>query len=97
MFVDLSFFEVEEGKRELFEHDFAGIAAHAREAEGFISAELVRLDEELRYCWVERWRSREDHNRFNQLLFGLLLPERPDLARYSRRLTERDAEGYAVE
>ena len=97
MFVDVSFFEVEEGQRDLFEHDFASIVAYAREAEGCVSSELVRLDEERRYAWVERWISREDHNHFNQVLFGLLLPERPDLARFSHRLLDRDAEGYVVE
>lgn len=97
MFVDVSFFEVEEGQLEQFERDFASIVVHARDAEGCISSELVRLDEERRYAWVERWATREAHNHFNQFLFGMLLPERPDLARYSRRLAERDAEGYVVE
>ncbi|HET7037667.1 MAG TPA: antibiotic biosynthesis monooxygenase [Thermomicrobiaceae bacterium] len=97
MFVDVSFFEVEEGLGDLFERDFASVVAQAREAEGCISSELVRLDEERRYAWIERWASREEHNHFNQILFGMLLPERPDLARFAHRLFERDAEGYVVE
>ena len=97
MFIDVSFFEVEEGKLDGFERDFASIIAHAREAEGNISSELIRLSEERRYAWVERWRTREDHNHFNQILFGMLLPERPDLARFSHRMIERDAEGYVVD
>lgn len=96
MFVDLSFFEVEEGHETVFEADMAGIIAHARDAVGCLSSELVRLDEEQRYLWVERWVSREAHNHFNQILFGQLLPQQPDILRVARRLSEREARGYVV-
>ncbi|GBD16243.1 hypothetical protein HRbin26_01138 [bacterium HR26] len=96
MFVDLSFFEVEEGMQHVFERAFRVLIEQARQADGCLSSELVRLDEDRRYVWVERWSSREAHNRFNQLLFGQLLPRLPDLERYAQRLPDRDAEGYVV-
>lgn len=96
MFVDLSFFEVEEGMQHVFERAFRVLIEQARQSDGCLSSELVRLDEDRRYVWVERWSSREAHNRFNQLLFGQLLPRLPDLERYAQRLTDRDAEGYVV-
>ncbi|GBD20701.1 hypothetical protein HRbin28_01146 [bacterium HR28] len=96
MFIDLSFFEVDEGMQPEFEQVFRVLIAAAREAEGCVSSELVRLDEEQRYVWVERWVSREAHNAFNQRLFGELLPRLPDFERYARRLVDRDAEGYVV-
>ncbi len=96
MFVDLSFFEVDEGMQPEFEQTFRVLIAAAREAEGCISSELVRLDEELRYVWVERWESREAHNAFNERLFGELLPRLPDFERYAWRMVDRDAEGYVV-
>jgi quinol monooxygenase YgiN len=92
----MSFFEVEEGAQAKFEADMAGLIAHARDAFGCLSSELVRLDEERRYAWVERWVSREAHNHFNQILFGQLLPQQPDLLSRAQRLTERDAKGYVV-
>src|SRR5919199_2348832 len=85
VFVDMSFFEVEEGREADFERDFANLIAHARDAEGCISSELVSLDEERRYGWVERWDSRESHNHFNQYLFGYLLPNQLDVLRFARR------------
>ena len=96
MFLDMSFFEVEEGAQATFEVDMAGIIAHARDAVGCLSSELARLDEERRYVWVERWVSREAHNHFNQILFGQLLPQQPDILRFARRLQSRDATGYIV-
>ncbi len=96
MFVDLSFFEVEEGMQPEFESAFRVLVAAAREAEGCLSSELVRLEEDRRYVWVERWTSRQAHNAFNERLFAELLPRLPDLERYARRLLDRDAEGYVV-
>lgn len=96
MFIDLTFFEVDEGMQHVFEQAFRVIVQQAREAEGCLSSELVRLDEECRYVWVERWTTREAHNSFNQRLFGDILPRLPDLERVARRLAERDAEGYVV-
>jgi quinol monooxygenase YgiN len=96
MFVDVSFFEVEDGMSHEFERDFAPIVTRAREMDGCLSSELVKLDEENRYIWVERWRDREAHNDFNQILFGQLLPSIPDVLRYAARLVDRDAEGYVV-
>ncbi|MDW7981443.1 MAG: antibiotic biosynthesis monooxygenase family protein [Thermomicrobium sp.] len=96
MFIDLSFFEVADGMQPEFERSFRVLIAAARQADGCLSSELVRLDEEQRYVWVERWSSREAHNAFNERLFGELLPRMPDLERYARRLTDRDAEGYVV-
>ncbi len=96
MFIDLSFFEVDEGMQLEFEQLFRVLIAAARDTEGCVSSELVRLDEEQRYVWVERWVSREAHNAFNQRLFGEILPRLPDVERYARRLLDRDAEGYVV-
>jgi quinol monooxygenase YgiN len=96
MFIDLSFFEVEEGHQRSFERDFGTIVVQARATTGCISSELVRMDEEYHYVWVERWDTREEHNAFNEILFGQLLPALPDIGHYASRLVERDAEGYAV-
>jgi quinol monooxygenase YgiN len=96
MFIDVSFFEIEEGQQRTFERDFSAIVLRAREANGCISSELVRLDEARHYAWVERWESRESHNAFNEILFGQLLPALPDFGRYATRVVDRDAEGYVV-
>jgi quinol monooxygenase YgiN len=96
MFIDVSFFEVKEGMGHEFERDFSPVVTRARETEGCLSSELVKLDEENRYVWVERWKDREAHNDFNQILFGQLLPSFPDLLRHATRLVDRDAEGYVV-
>lgn len=96
MFIDLSFFEIEEGRQADFERAFRLIIAAARDAEGCLSSELVRLDEDQRYVWVERWISREAHNAFNQHLFAEVLPRLRDFEQYSRRLPDRDAEGFVV-
>ncbi|HEX7103370.1 MAG TPA: antibiotic biosynthesis monooxygenase [Nitrolancea sp.] len=96
MFIDLSFFEVEEGHQRSFERDFGTIVLRARDTTGCITSELVRLDEDFHYVWVERWDRREEHNAFNEILFGELLPSLPDIGRYASRLVERDAEGYVV-
>ncbi|MBX5444877.1 antibiotic biosynthesis monooxygenase [Sphaerobacter sp.] len=97
MFVDISVFEVEEGMQGVFERDFLPVVERARAEQGCLSSELVRLEEERRYAWVERWESREQHNAFNEILFGQILPNLPDIGRYSTRLVEREAEGYVVE
>ena len=96
MFVDVSFFEVEEGLHHIFERDFAPIVIRALEADGCLSSELVKLDEENRYAWLERWTDREAHNDFNVALFSQLLPSLPDIFRYAVRLEDRDAEGQVV-
>lgn len=96
VFVDLSFFAVAEGHAEDYEAAFAPIVARAAEAPGCLSSELVRLTEEGRYCWVERWVSREAHLEFNEFLFGELLPGIPQLNDIVTRLVERDAEGMLV-
>ena len=96
MFVDLSFFEVEEGHQRSFERDFGTIVMRARESGGCLSSELVRMDEDYHYVWVERWDNREEHNAFTEILFGQLLPALPDIGRYANRLVDRDAEGYVV-
>lgn len=96
MFIDLSFFEVEEGHQRSFERDFGTIVVQARATTGCITSELVRMDEDYHYVWVERWDSREEHNAFNEILFGQLLPALPDIGHYASRLVDRDAEGYLV-
>jgi quinol monooxygenase YgiN len=96
MFVDLSYFEVEEGHQRSFERDFGTIVQQARETGGCITSELIRMDEDFHYVWVERWETREEHNSFNEILFGQLLPSLPDIGRYATRLVDRDAEGYVV-
>lgn len=96
MFVDMSFFEVEEGLNAAFERDFGPIVHRAREADGCLSSELVQLNEENRYVWLERWTNREAHNDFNVVLFSQLLPGLPDVFRYAARLEDRDAEGHVV-
>lgn len=97
MFVDISFFEIDEGTQRIFERDFGVIVARAGAEEGCLSSDLVRLDEDRRYAWVERWRSQAEHNAFNEILFGELLPRLPDFTRYTTRTVERDAEGYVVD
>lgn len=96
MFVDVSFFEVEDGFSHSFERDFGPIVTRAREADGCLSSELVKLNEDNRYAWVERWMSRETHNDFNVVLFSQILPGLPEFFRYAVRLEERDAEGHVV-
>jgi len=96
MFIDLSYFEVEEGHQRSFERDFGTIVTQAGETIGCITSELVRMDEDFHYVWVERWETREVHNNFNEILFGQLLPNLPDIGRYATRLVDRDAEGYVV-
>lgn len=96
MFVDVSFFEVEEGMQRVFERDFRTVVERAREMAGCVSSELVKLSEVGRYAWVERWDTREEHNAFNEILFGQLLPSLPDFGRYATRIVDRDAEGYVV-
>lgn len=96
MFIDISFFQVEDGMQRAFERDFGTVVARAREAAGCLSSELVRLDEPHHYIWLERWTTREQHDAFNEILFGKLWPSLPDVGRYATRLVERDAEGYVV-
>ena len=96
MFIDVSFFDVEEGMQRVFERDFRGVVERAAREPGCLSSELVKLDEDHHYAWVERWTSRATHNTFNEILFGQLLPALPDFGRYATRLVERDAEGYVV-
>lgn len=96
MFVDLSFFEVEEGHQRSFEREFGTIVKRASETNGCVTSELIRMDEDYHYVWVERWENREEHNNFNEILFGQLLPDLPDIGRYASRLVDRDAEGYVV-
>jgi Antibiotic biosynthesis monooxygenase len=96
VFVDLSFFEVAEGHEERYERAFAVVVTEAGGTPGCLSSELVRLSEERRYCWVERWESREAHLTFNEFLFGELLPGIPELNNIVTRLVERDAEGTVV-
>lgn len=96
MFLDISIFEVDEDMGPTFERDFRPIVERAQGMPGCLSSELIKLDEVGRYAWVERWASREEHNAFNEVLFGELLPRIPDIGRYARRLVERDAEGYRV-
>lgn len=97
MFVDMSFFEVESAFCGQFELVYGRITRNALQAEGCISSDLIRLSEVNRYCWVERWESRDAHQRFNEFLFGDLIPGLPDemLDRVTR-LESRDAEGVSV-
>ena len=97
MFVDMSFFEVDDAHAEMFEQVYGDITRNARSADGCLSSELVRLSEINRYCWVERWETRDAHQRFNEFLFGDLIPGLPEeLAEYVTRLESRDAEGHLV-
>lgn len=96
MFIDLSHFEIEEGYQRTFEQQFGTIVVRARATPGCISSELVRLDGQRNYIWVERWATREEHDAFNEILFGQLLPSLPDFGRYATRVVDRDAEGYVV-
>ncbi len=96
MFVDVSFFEVEEGMSHSFEREFGPIVTRAREADGCVSSELVKLNEDNRYAWLERWTDREAHNDFNVVLFSQILPGLPDIFRYAARIEDRDAEGQVV-
>lgn len=96
MFVDVSFFEVEEGTQRRFERDFGQIVSHAGQIAECISSELVKLEDGRTYAWVERWTNVEDHNAFNEVLFAQLLPELPDFGRYATRLVDRDVEGFVV-
>lgn len=98
MFVDMSFLEVEPEHIARFENVYGEIVRRAAEAEGCISSDLVRLSEINRYCWVERWVSRDAHQQFNEFLFGDIIPGLPeDLMAYVRRLEHRDAEGVVVD
>jgi quinol monooxygenase YgiN len=94
--MDISFFEVEPGDEERFEREFGDIVAQALAAVGCRSSELIRLNEERRYCWLERWESRDAHQRFNEFLFDDIVPGHAELIDAVRRLEERDAEGVAV-
>ncbi|CAN5145353.1 hypothetical protein BH23CHL1_BH23CHL1_16390 [soil metagenome] len=97
MFVDLTFFEVGEGRAERFEAVYGAIIHNARDAQGCISSDLVRLTEVNRYCWVERWVDRDAHQRFNEFLFGDIIPGLPDdLNDIVTRLDNRDADGVSV-
>lgn len=98
MFVDMSFFEVDNAYRDQFEQVYGEIIRKALEAEGCLSSDLVRLSEVNRYCWVERWQTRDAHQRYNEFLFGDLIPGLPaELAERVNRLENRDAEGYSTE
>lgn len=98
MFVDLSFFEVDDSYCEEFERLYGQITKDALDAEGCISSELVRLTEINRYVWVERWASRDHHQRFNEFLFGDIIPGLPDeMNDHVNRLENRDAEGFKVQ
>ena len=94
--MDVSFFEVQPGDEERFELEFGDIVAQASHADGCLSSELIRLNEERRYCWLERWTDREAHQRFNEFLFDDIIPGHAELVEAVRRLEERDAEGIAV-
>ena len=97
MFVDMSFFEVDEAYCDQFEQLYGRITQDALNAEGCISSDLVRLTEVNRYVWVERWESRDAHQQFNEFLFGDLIPGLPDrLNDHVVRLEHRDAEGFKV-
>ena len=98
MFVDMSFFEVDDDYAEMFEQVYGDIIRKACDAEGCLSSDLIRLSEINRYCWVERWETRDAHQRFNEFLFGDLIPGLPDeLSEYVTRLESRDAEGHSVD
>lgn len=97
MFVDLTFFEVVGEHIERFEIAYGSIIHEAREAEGCISSDLVRLSEVNRYCWVERWVNRDAHQRFNEFLFGDIIPGLPeDFNDIVTRLDNRDADGVSI-
>lgn len=95
-FVDLSFFEIADGHAEEFEAAFGAVVARAAAAAGCLTSELLRLNEEGFYCWVERWESREAHLAFNEFLFGELLPGIPELNGLVTRRVDRDAEGSVI-
>lgn len=98
MFVDMSFLEVDPDYTDRFEEIYGEIVRRAAESEGCISSELVRLTEENRYCWVERWVSRDAHQQFNEFLFGDIIPGLPDdMITLVTRLEHRDAEGITID
>lgn len=98
MFVDMSFFEVDEEYCEQFERIYGRITSNANAAEGCLSSELFRLTEERRYCWVERLVDRDAHQQFNEFLFGDIIPGLPaELNDHVVRLDSRDAEGFQVD
>ena len=96
MFIDLTFFEVEAGDEQRFEAEFGDIVLQALRAPGCLSSELVRLNEERRYCWVERWEHRDAPQPFNEFLIDDIIPGHAELIEAVRRLEDRDAEGVAV-
>jgi quinol monooxygenase YgiN len=97
MFVDMTFFEVESAYCDQFELAYGEITRNARQAKGCISSDLIRLSEINRYCWVERWEDRDAHQRYNEFLFGDIIPGLPDDMLYRvTRLENRDAEGVGV-
>lgn len=98
MFVDMTFFEVDNTYREQFERLYGQITQQALATEGCISSDLVRLTEVNRYVWVERWTDRDAHQRYNEFLFGDIIPGLPDeLNDHVTRLENRDAEGSSIE
>lgn len=98
MFVDMSFFQVDPAWCDQFETLYADVVHQARDAEGCISSDLIRLTEIDRYCWVERWVNRDAHQQFNEFLFGDIVPGLPDeMSHYVVRLENRDAEGVAID
>lgn len=98
MFVDLTFFEVAGGHAQQFETAYGTVIQKARKAEGCISSDLVRLTEVNRYCWVERWIDRDAHQRFNEFLFGDILPGLPEgFNDIVTRLDSRDTEGFPID
>lgn len=98
MFVDMSFFEVDPDYCGLFEEVYGEVVRNARNAEGCISSDLIRLTEINRYCWVERWSSRDAHQQFNEFLWGDIIPGLPDeMHEFVARLENRDAEGVAID
>jgi quinol monooxygenase YgiN len=98
MFVDMTYFEVDDAYCGQFEELYGEIIRKALDARGCLSSDLIRLSEVNRYCWVERWQTRDDHQRYNEFLFGDLIPGLPeDMQEYVVRLENRDAEGYTVE
>lgn len=98
MFIDMSFFEVDDAHCDQFEQVYGNITRNALEAEGCLSSDLVRLTEINRYCWVERWETRDHHQRYNEFLFGDIIPGLPEqMQEYVVRLENRDAEGYTLD
>lgn len=98
MFVDMSFFEVDSAYCGQFEQVYGDIVRKALDADGCLSSDLVRLSEVNRYCWVERWQTRDAHQRYNEFLFGDLIPGLPEeLSERVTRLENRDAEGYSID